>query len=349
MSLEADFQTAFGQPPEAVIFVPGRVNLIGEHTDYNGGLVMPMGLPLGIRLALSRRPDRRLLAVSTDFADQADRSLDDTASGHWSDHLVGALAIGGSEAGANIALHSNLPLGSGLSSSAATIVGLLKAIHEVEGRMVPPDDIALTAQRVETEHVGVPCGIMDQMAVVHLGANECMRLNTDTLARQPYAVPDGWSFAVHHSGVHRRLAEGRYGQRRQECVQAAQALGVDLLCQLEDPYAARHLPQPLGARARHVIGENNRVKAAEAALIAGDMMAFAELMNASHASLRDDFDVSTPEVDQVVDASRASGAPGARMTGGGFGGCIVSLLPTERVEDWKSAMVEAAPNARFIC
>ena len=229
-------------------------------------------------------------------------------------------------------LTSTIPVGAGLSSSAATIVATLKAASR-HLQAVDPVQIALAAKTVENEYIGVPCGIMDQMAVA-VGTNgNVLALDTRDCTYQIIPVPADWTIAVVHSGIGRALADGRYKIRREECLAAAEALYVDHLCD-GDINAAMELPLGLAKRARHVISEGRRSLQAIDALRSGDRHEFGRLMNASHASLRDDFEVSVAQMDAMVRDAVELGADGARITGAGFGGCFVCLMAADRAEAW---------------
>jgi galactokinase len=208
----------------------------------------------------------------------------------------------------------------------------------------------MAAREVENDFIGVPCGIMDQMAVALAKPGQALGLDCASLAATPIPIPQDWRFAVFHSGETRALADGRYAVRRAECADAARRLGVNQLCRAEEGAIARlaELPAPLAARARHAVTENARARAGAAALLARDMSAFADLMNESHRSLRDDFEVTTPWIDRLVQASRRAGASGARMTGGGFGGCIVSLMARHDEPRWAASLASEYPDLRFL-
>lgn len=340
---------------EVRVFTPGRVNLIGEHLDYNGGKVMPVALKLGLNISARKNSDGVLNVSSTQFNDQACRAHDEAANGHWSDHVLGAVKFAHTKAqGFDIRIESTLPYGSGLSSSAALSVGVIKAVRRLSDMPINDVEAALLAQRVEHEFIDVPCGIMDQMAVSVLDSGDAMILDTESREFRLLEIPRGWRFAVHHSGVVRSLDEGRYGVRRAECEAAARTLHVDLLCHLEQRKesclgAQSTLTPEEVKRTRHVLSENARVKAAANSLEANSIEAFGALMNESHVSMRDDFEISTPEVDAVVEASQEAGAFGARMTGGGFGGCIVSLVSEAAFSSWNERLIALAPDCRFIC
>ncbi|MEO0399658.1 MAG: galactokinase [Pseudomonadota bacterium] len=361
MTIDAFFREAFGVAPMGVGQARARVNLIGEHTDYNGGRVMPMGLPLTTHIAVSTSDDApnaisgQLDVISERFG-TASRALNEEAKGDWSDHVLGALKTTLHEHGAplqgrwRVAILSEAPHGAGLSSSAALGVALIKAVDASFKKTRADKDVARLAQYTENKFLGVPCGIMDQFAAAHLAPGECMALDTASMAFEQLPVPSSWRFVVCHSGESRDLGDGRYAERRADCETAARHLGVSHLCQ------ATHLPDAAESamgvqafrRARHVLTENARVSAALTAMANEDAIAMGRLMDESHASMRDDFVITTPGIDAIVNASRAAGAVGARMTGGGFGGCIVSLVMAKDVDAWRTRLESTAPKAQFI-
>ena len=352
--IEREFEDRFGRPPDQIAFAPGRVNLIGEHIDYNGGTVLPAALPLGVSIALSTHGDK-LIRVASDAFDAVEESrLGGGKRGVWSDHVAGAVQqaveagwIGG---GADVLISSTLPHGAGVSSSAALIVAVLKACGTQAGRTIAPEDLATRARRVENDFIGVPCGIMDQMAVAACPPGEALALDTRTLAYQTVPLLPGHTFAVIHSGQQRRLSDGRYAIRKEECDAAKVALGTEDLCRVStDALQAAGLENPIAARVRHCISEHARVEAAIKAMKAGDAVGFGALMMASHASMRDDFEISTPEIDALVEIACEFGAAGARLTGGGFGGCIVALVETERLEAWLNDVLRRHQAAWRVC
>jgi galactokinase len=356
MEIAAYFKATFVRAPAHTHFSPGRVNLIGEHTDYNGGAVLPTALPLGIEIALRPRADDRVRIASSGFDDVADRALGAAATGHWSDYACGAVAtahrLGWLDAGADIALSATLPMGSGLSSSAATIVGLLKACRALAGDAeTEAGNVALaqSARAVETDFIGVPCGIMDQMAIALARPGQALFLDTRTLERGLIALPDDPVFVVLRSGVHRSLSDGRYKMRKEECDIAKHALGRDDLCRANASDLLTIQDETARRRARHCITEQARTLQAAKALEQKQMARFGALMVESHASMRDDFEVTTPAIDALVDTAVAHGALGARMTGGGFGGCIVALVPQSEMKAWKKAVLDLHPQARWVC
>lgn len=319
---------------------PGRVNLIGEWIDFNGGMVLPMALKRSVRLEMRHNNQEEDRVRSAQYADTAVFDCNAPARGHWSDYVRGSLqyarARGWIASGMDVTLSSDIPVGAGLSSSAATVVATLKAASQsVPG--IDATTIALAAQQVENQFIGVPCGIMDQMAVAISKSGYALALDTRTHLHKLIEVPDSWTFAVIHSGIGRELADGRYRTRREECLRAADWLGVEYLCD-GDLGALGRLPYPLAGRTQHVITEGRRSLMAIDALQSSDRRAFGRLMTESHLSLRDDFEVSVPSIDAIVADAIALGADGARITGAGFGGCLVCLLDTERDRNWWPAL-----------
>lgn len=330
--------------------IPGRVNLIGEWIDFNGGTVLPMALSQSVDLEMHPNDRAHDRVESAQFPGIAEFTIDAPAAGHWSDYVRGGLQYarrkGWLQGGQDVTLNSTLPVGAGLSSSAATIVATLKAAS-ANVSAIDPAEIAFAAKSVENDFIGVPCGIMDQMAVAVGKAGHALALDTRNCSYELIPVPANWTFAVIHSGLRRALTDGRYKARREECLQAAEALSVAYLCE-GSLDASRELPSPLARRARHVITEGHRSREAVTALRVADMPVFGALMNASHVSLRDDFEVSVPEMDAMVRDAIALGAAGARITGAGFGGCFVCLIDTHKSHAWWSNLKTRHPAATRI-
>ena len=293
--------------------------------------------------------------AASDLSDEvATRTLGEPARGDWSDMALGSLAeaarLGLWQGGADIAVASTIPAGAGLSSSAALAVAVLKAARASGRGEVDDTALALAARRVENDYIGVPCGIMDQMAVAHLQAGQAMALDTGSLGFAIAPLFADHVFAVVHSGVTRSLSDGRYATRREEVEAAARSLDTDALC-LVDPdriEASPVLDETQRRRARHCATEHRRVLAAAQALEAEDAMRFGALMRESHASMRDDFEMSVPAIDALVADAQPLGALGARLTGGGFGGCIVALVEAERLAAWRGELLARHPAARFV-
>ncbi|MGK5531769.1 galactokinase [Streptomyces sp. URMC 129] len=347
----------FGAAPDGHWSAPGRVNLIGEHTDYNDGLVLPLALPHTARAAASRRPDRRLRLYSAGMPDggTVDLDLDALAPGTvtgWAAYPAGvawALREDGHQLGGlNVSYESDVPVGAGLSSSAALEVVTAVALDDLFGLGLAPTALARVAQRAERDFAGVPCGILDQMASACCTAGHVLRLDTRDLSMRqiPFSMAlEGLRLLVIDTGVRHAHADGAYARRRAECEAGATALGVPALRDVPpeglDDALARLPDATLRRRVRHVVTENDRVERVVALLDAGRARAIGPLLTAGHASLRDDFEVTCPELDLAVSASTAAGALGARMTGGGFGGSAIALVDADAAEATAGAVRNA--------
>jgi len=347
--MSALFTDVFGAAPAADAKAPARANLLGEHTDYNDGFVLPTPLPYFTTVAVGPGPAGTIEAHAARFGETLSRPLDAPPGGDWLDYVLGCVRVlaqeGVAVAGLRVAIESDVPMGAGISSSAALEVATLRALRQWLG--LPLDDmtVARFGQRAESSFVGMPCGIMDQM-VSSLGTpGQALFLDTRSLEHRLLPLPASHHLAVVHSGVSHRLTDSGYRQRRSECEAACVALGVPSLRALEvaDLPAIEALPEPLNRRARHVVTENRRVLDGVAALERGDVASFGRLMVESHASQRDDYKVSVPEIDALVETALQHGAAGARLTGGGFGGCIIALV--EDLAVWWSAVAAQHPNA----
>ena len=357
MSVRAEFEAAFGRPPDAAASVPGRVNLIGEHIDYTGGTVLPTVIGRRVTLGVAATAGPEVTIRSARYDEAATRAPDEALAGHWSDYVLAghrsAVRRGLAKGGAAYWVGGDVPDGAGVSSSAALLVALLRALSEAAGRDEGPETLARWAQAVERDEIGVPCGIMDQMAVAAGKPGYAMKLDTRTLAHAHVPLPDGYAFPVLHSGLRRALADGAYAERRAQCQAAADGLGLDGLEALSPSGEAGlarldALPSVVARRARHAITEHARVLDAANALAAGDIDAFGALMDESHASMRDDFEIVPEAMDAMTETARRLGAVGARLTGGGFGGCFVSCVPRGALNGWLSGMTEAFPGTRAV-
>ncbi|MEW6613238.1 MAG: galactokinase [Pseudomonadota bacterium] len=322
------FEEIFGIPPEARADAPGRVNLLGEHTDYNDGFVLPTAIPQRTHVQASRSPDNRHHFYAARLDELIGAAPDGPAPQGFASYVFGCIRLlqaRGHPLGP-VLLHidSQVPMGAGLSSSAALEVATLRALRALFALSLDDVIIAQVAQQAEIEYAHVRCGIMDQMAASLADTEHMLFLDTRTLERRVLPLPDQAEIVVIDSGVPRTLAGSMYNQRRAECEEAARRLGVAALRDVGDPAQAERLPEPLRRRARHVISENRRVLEAAGGVSAAR---FGELMNASHASLRDDYEVSVVALDTLVALLQQDPATyGARLTGAGFGGACVALV-----------------------
>lgn len=342
------FRGIFGREPASEAAAPGRVNLIGDHTDYAEGFCLPMPLALETRVAMA--PASSFRAHSIDLGESAAFDPAGPARGDWTDYVAGPLAellkAGIAVPPVDILVSSDVPQGAGVSSSAALEVATLRAALGFIGASLSGSRIARLAQQAENNYCGVQCGILDQMASAMGRPGQALLLDCRSNEGRLVPLPSGFHFAVVHCGETRRLVDGAYNERRRAVEDAASLLGLPALRdaslveleQLTDPLMAR--------RARHVVSENARVLAAGAALEANDPHAFGACMTESHRSLAADFEVSTPVLDKLVKNALEAGALGARLTGAGFGGCIVALLPAGRDLWWRQ--VAAANPAAWL-
>ncbi|MDQ1495574.1 MAG: galactokinase [Actinomycetota bacterium] len=363
MNAADTFRSRFNRSPAGVWSAPGRVNLIGEHTDYNGGYVLPFAIDLRTQAAVALRDDGRVSVLSVqrggDPVEFAVEDLKPHASSGWAGYAVGvvwALRDKGFDVnGLDIVLDGRVPTGAGLSSSAAIECAVGLAALELSGIDLALEDMARIAQYAENEYVGVPCGLMDQMAVSVCRADHALFFDVrdDVREHEPFAPhDDGLAVLVINTRAQHAHAGGAYAERRKSCEAAAKQLGVAYLRDIarsELDAALRTLDDDvLRRRARHIITENDRVLTTVDLLRNGRLSEIGPLLTASHESLRDDFEVSAPELDTAVDAALASGALGARMTGGGFGGSAIALVNAGDVEQVKRAVAAAFEREGFV-
>lgn len=335
------FEACFGAPPKQTVFAPGRVNLLGEHTDYNGGFVLPMALrDLGVAVAVDAGGtpgDVQIHSITLDKS--VTLGIDDPPSHTWSDYALGAFGAAAAEqirkTGLRAVLRTSLPLGAGLSSSAALEVACLKAATQLFDVQKSPIEIAVAAKAVENDFVGMPCGIMDQFASSVGAPGAALFLDTRTLDHVMAPGLPGHSFAVIDSGVSHQLTDGGYATRVAECEAACDALGVAMLSDLGPMDLDRidGICAPRNKRARHIVTDNRLAQEGLEMLKTGDAVAFGRLMRESHATARDNYEITVPETDALVEAAVAAGALGARQTGGGWGGAIVALVSDDLVHE----------------
>jgi galactokinase len=322
------FQHIFNKLPETQASAPGRVNLIGEHTDYNDGFVMPTAIPQQTLVQLSFSDNGQHHFYSENLQERVSiLDIHHTPSG-FASYIFGCIEVlkqaGYTIPSLNVYVKSSVPIGSGLSSSAALEVATLRAIRQLLHLSIDDVEIAQLAQQAEIHYAGIQCGIMDQMASSLADTKHILFLDTQTLERRVLPFPDKTTILVIDSGVPRTLATSGYNQRRAECQEAAQLLGVKALRNITAIEVTKTLPEPLNRRARHVVTEDNRVLEVLQGVTAER---FGELMNASHTSLRDDYEVSVPALDTLVEIlQKTPGVFGARLTGAGFGGACVALV-----------------------
>jgi len=347
--------------PARTFSAPGRVNLIGEHTDYNDGFVMPAAIGFSTFVTVSPRDDRQLFLFSENFSEEVEFDLDDPnplATGHWSDYSRGVAVTleraGYRLNGATLQIHGDVPIGSGLSSSAAIEVATCYALLDNSALSIEPVEIAKLCQRAENEFVGMRCGIMDQFISCCGQVGKALMLDCRSLDYKLLPLPHDARLVICNTMVKHALAAGEYNTRRAECEAGVRHFAQSLpnVRALRDATEAdlKHygndLSEVINRRCRHVITENARVLEAAKALEQDDLEAFGHLMNESHRSLRDDYEVSCKELDVMVElAQKVQGVYGARMTGGGFGGCTVSLVEVENVEEFKRTVAQGYTEA----
>ena len=354
------FQSSFGCEPDFYVRAPGRVNLIGEHTDYNDGFVLPCAIDYETVVAMQRRDDDKVVVIAADYANQRDEfSLSQTIEHHadqlWSNYIRGVvkylLEKGISLKGLNMVVSGNVPQGAGLSSSASLEVAIGEAFNQAYKLGLTPAAIALNGQEAENKFVGCNCGIMNQMISASGEKDHALLLDCRSLETRLVKMPEDLAVLIVHSNVKRGLVDSEYNTRRQQCETAAKHFGVKALRdvtleQLQEAATQGKLEPVVYQRARHVITENIRTLAAAEALAAGDLARMGRLMAESHDSMRDDFAITVPAIDTLVEIlqSHIGVNGGARMTGGGFGGCVVALLHPSKVSEVIAAVEAEYPE-----
>jgi galactokinase len=359
--LAARFEREFGRLPDGVWQAPGRVNLIGEHTDYNEGFVLPFAIDKTARVAVAVRPDSTARLLST-YGDQglATADLDALEPGSakgWTKYPLGVVWAlqqrGIAVPGLDLLLDSDVPLGAGLSSSHAIECAVITALNELTGAGMAPEEMVLATQRAENDFVGAPTGIMDQSASLRGSKGQAVFLDCrdQSVRLVPFnAEAAGLVMLVVDTKVSHSHADGGYASRRASCERGAELLGVKALrdVQVGDlEGATRLLDEVTYRRVRHVVTENSRVLQTVELLASDGPGAIGALLDASHASMRDDFEISCPELDLAVETARANGAIGARMTGGGFGGAAIALTPVAMEQQVRAAVERAFAEAGY--
>ena len=324
---------------DVAVIARGRVNLIGEHTDYNGGLVLPVALPEGATAVVTRRDGGGIGATTTSGE----------APPGW-ERYVRAVAAALGVDGFDVRVDSGVPIGAGLGSSAALTVAVARALGEAFGLGLYDRAVALAAHRAESVELGIGSGPMDQLAAALGREGEALLVDCRDLSTRPIVLPPGLELLVVDSGVRHANATGGYRERVAECRRAEELLGVASLREVHDASdVARALPSPLDRRVRHVVGENDRVRGAVEALEDGDLARLGEVLRIGHASLRELYEVSVPEVDAIAALAEEHGALGARLTGGGFGGAVVAVCERgEAAAIGRAVVADAGPPARVL-
>lgn len=357
-NVKSAFSQVLGYESEYLIQAPGRVNLIGEHTDYNDGFVLPCAIDYQTVVAAAKRNDNIVRVVSVDYGNQLDefdltQEIEFLQDRMWANYIRGVvkclLARGYEFNGADISVSGNVPQGAGLSSSAALEVVIGQTFKTLYSLNISQADIALNGQQAENEFVGCNCGIMDQLISAEGKANHALLIDCRSLKTRAVSMPEDMSVVIINSNKKRGLVDSEYNTRREQCEEAASIFGIKALRDMTvDSFERRQseLTPVVAKRARHVITENARTEEAASALMQGDMKRMGQLMAESHASMRDDFEITVSEIDILVDMVKEvlGEQGGVRMTGGGFGGCVVAIMPPDFVSKVISSVEEKYQN-----
>ena len=345
------FHSYFQKEPSVTTSANGRVNLLGEHTDYNNGFVLPTLISQSIEVSIKPRDDEQIVGISNEFGTLSSK-IAASNDGTWLDFVRGTIyyikKLSPTVKGIDVAVSSSIPNGSGLSSSAALAISLLRAFSQLQGLSIIPKEIAKIGQQIEHQFVGTQCGIMDQVVSACGASGQAIFLDCESLQIKSLPLFPNHTFIVVHSGSTRKLSQGSYNERKQETTLASKILNVPSLRYasleqiklIDDPTIQR--------RAKHIISENNRVIRATSCLEKNDAKQFGELMNLSHQSMRDDYEISSNELDQVVDSANNNSALGARLTGAGFGGCVIVLAENEKAESMTRSILSQCTQAYLV-
>ncbi|CNF62880.1 galactokinase [Yersinia mollaretii] len=354
---QAIFRQQFNRDADITIKAPGRVNLIGEHTDYNDGFVLPCAIDYETVISCGKRDDRQIRVIAADYDNQQDIfSLDAPIVSHpeyrWADYVRGVVKHlqlrDANFGGADLVISGNVPQGAGLSSSASLEVAVGQALQSLYQLPLSGVELALNGQEAENQFVGCNCGIMDQLISALGKQDHALLIDCRTLETRAVPMPAKVAVVIINSNVKRGLVDSEYNTRRQQCETAARFFGVKALRDVDPTlfFSIQDELDPVVAkRARHVITENERTLAAADALACGDLKLMGQLMQESHISMRDDFEITVPPIDSLVDIVKSviGEQGGVRMTGGGFGGCIVALMPTSLVEQVRATVAREYP------
>ena len=351
MNSQTLFKSHFQYPPTSSAKAHGRVNLIGEHTDYNNGFVLPTLIEQNIEVSMSLRDDSKIKGISSEFGENS-VDMESSTDGSWLDFVRGASYYIQNEGckinGLDLAVTSSVPAGSGLSSSAAFEIALLRAICHLTSLDLKPSKIAEIGQLIEHQYIGTQCGIMDQMASACAEFGQALYLDCKNLNTETIPIFSDHTFMVIHSGSTRKLSEGKYNERKKETELASEILNVSSLRNATKDNLELIKDGIIQKRARHVITENDRVQKATQYLKEDNALEFGNVMNESHQSMDDDYEISSPELNHVVNVSRRAGALGARLTGAGFGGCVVLLLPSAKNDEIKENILKNCPHSYWV-
>ena len=351
MNSEDLFIKNFSELPEISTSAHGRVNLIGEHTDYNNGFVLPTLIPQKINVSVRRRNDKKILGFSEDFG-FSECILDSQTDGTWIDFIKGAITLinkeGANLLGIDIAVTSDVPIASGLSSSAALEISSLKALSSLANLDLDDIEIAKLGQKIEHEFIGTNCGIMDQLVSARAEFGEVLFIDCESLNSKLLNFFTNHTFLIFHSGNKRKLSASEYNSRKNETEIASNLLKVSSLRHANINQINKIKDKIIRKRAKHIISENQRVLNAVKDLEENNAINFGKLMYESHNSMAYDYEISSIELDNLVESAKVAGTTGARLTGAGFGGCVVVLVPKSKTEIISKSIIEKCPRSFLV-